>query len=120
MQYGERNIFLILPKSNSNFSIGTVNFSSCTKWASKLKVGFYERNCSKFIRTSTFICQQSSFLFQHGKKNYEHIYHSPLHVSGIAENILKTIIRFAHYHLLLASNSTFMTDSQYLGAIQIW
>ena len=30
------------------------------------------------------------------------------------------MIRFARYRLLLASNSTFITDSQYLGTIQIW
>ena len=34
-------------------------------------------------------------------------------------NILITVIRFARYHLLLASNRTFMTDSIYLGTIQI-
>ena len=48
----------------------------------------------------------------------EDIYHSPPHVSVITGNILITIIRFARYHLL-ASNSTFMTDSMYLGIIQI-
>ena len=45
--------------------------------------------------------------------------HSPLQVSVITGNILITIIRFACYHLFLASNSTFMTDSLYLGTIQI-
>ena len=33
---------------------------------------------------------------------------------------LITIIRIARYHLQLASSSTFMTDSQYLGTIYIW
>ena len=32
----------------------------------------------------------------------------------------KTIIRFTCYHLLLSSNSTFMTKSLNLGTIQIW
>ena len=61
--------FLILPKSNSNFNIGTVNLSSCTKSVIKLKVCFYERYSSLFIRTSAFICLHSSFLFQYGKKS---------------------------------------------------
>ena len=34
-------------------------------------------------------------------------------------NILITLKRFSHYRLLLASSSTFMTDSTYLGTIQI-
>ena len=88
----------------------------CNEVVSKLKVCY----CSKFILTSAFICLQFSFLSQHGKNSYEDIYHSPPHVSVIAGNILITIIRFASYHLLLlASNSTFMTDSMYLGIIQI-
>ena len=37
----------------------------------------------------------------------------------LATPLLTTIIRFARYHLLLASNSTFMTDYIYLGTIQI-
>ena len=51
-------------------------------------------------------------------KSYEDIYHSPPHVSVITRNILTKIIRFARYHLL-ASNSTLMADSMYLGTIQI-
>ena len=47
------------------------------------------------------------------------MYHSPPHVSFITENILITKIRFACYHLLLTSNNTFMTDSMYLGTIQM-
>ena len=53
------------------------------------------------------------------EKSYEDIYLSPPHVSVTTGNILITIIRFAHYHVLLASNSTFMTDSMSLGTIQI-
>ena len=53
------------------------------------------------------------------KKSYEDVYHSPPHVSVITANILIAIIRFARYHLLPASNSTFMNDSMYLGTIQI-
>ena len=55
------------------------------------------------------------------EKSFEDIYPSP-HISVVTGNILITIItiiRLAHYHLLLASNSTFMTDSLYLGTIQI-
>ena len=66
----------------------------------------------------TFIHLKSSFLFEHEKKVI-FTYIILLHVSGIAENILKTI-SFARYHLPPASNSTFITDSQYLCKIQIW
>ena len=48
------------------------------------------------------------------------MYHSPPRVSIITKNILITVIRFACYYLLLAFNSTLMTDSWYLCAIQIW
>ena len=51
------------------------------------------------------------------ENRFEHRYRSPAHVFVIKRNIL--IIRFARY-FLLASNNTFMTDSQYLGTIQIW
>ena len=54
------------------------------------------------------------------EKSYEGIYHSPPHVSVITGNILIMMTRFAHYYLLLASNSTLMTDSQYFDTIQIW
>ena len=47
------------------------------------------------------------------------IYSSPC-MSPITGNILITVERFARYHLLLASNSTFKTDSQYLCTIQVW
>ena len=40
----------------------------------------------------------------------KHHYHSLPHVSVIRRNILITIKRFSHHHLLPASNSTFMTD----------
>ena len=53
-------------------------------------------------------------------KNYEDIYHSPPHVSFVTNSILMTMLRFARYHLLLTSSSTFMTDSLHLGTIQIW
>ena len=48
-----------------------------------------------------------------------YLYYSPLHVAVITRNILITIIRFARYYLLRVSSNTFMTDSQYLGTIQI-
>ena len=91
----------------NKFNIGTWmqlkrRFSSCTKWAN-----------SKFIFILAFICLQLTFLFQHWKKNNEHIYHS-LHVYATAGNILITI-----NHLLLASSSTFIADYLYLGPIRI-
>ena len=52
------------------------------------------------------------------KKSYKHIYHSPLHVCYYRKHP-NNELRFGRYHLL-ASNSTFMTDSQYLGTIQTW
>ena len=58
-----------------------------------------------------------AFYFNMGKKLWRHNYSLP-HVSVIAGNILITIVRFACYHLLLASNSTFMTDYMYLGTIK--
>ena len=100
----------------NNSNICAVNavqkkFVFCTKLVNKLKVHFWLKHyCSRFILTSAFICQQSSFLFQDN---------STPHVSVITGNILITMIRFSRYHLLLASNSTFMTDSMYLGTIQI-
>ena len=47
---------------------------------------------------------------------------SPLHISVFTGNMLITIITitFAHYYLLLASNSIFMADSLYLSTFQIW
>ena len=65
--------------------------SNCAKWANKLKVRFYWHYCSKFILTSAFICLQSNFLFQHGKKSMK-TYHSPPRVSIITGKILITII----------------------------
>ena len=54
------------------------------------------------------------------EKGYEYTYRFPPHVSAITGSILITIIRFTHYDLLFASNTTLMIDSQYLGRIQIW
>ena len=51
------------------------------------------------------------------EKSYEDICHFPLHVSVITGNILITIAIFDSYHHLVASNSTFMTNSMYLGTI---
>ena len=61
------------------------------------------------------------------EKSYEDIYNSSPHyfrhysviISVITGNILIKIIRFACDHIVLASNSTFITDSMYLGTIQI-
>ena len=52
-------------------------------------------------------------------KSYNEIYCFLPNVSFITGIILITIIRFARYHLLLASNSTSMTGSMYLSTIQI-
>ena len=57
----------------------------------------------------------SAFYFSMGKKLWRYIYNSPPHVSVITGNILITRIKFARYHLLLATNSTFLADSMYLG-----
>ena len=43
-----------------------------------------------------------------------------LHMFLLLQNTSDNIIAFARNHLLLTSNSTFSTDFQYLGAIQIW
>ena len=43
------------------------NLFNCTKWASRLKVGFYQRYWSKLFLTSAFICQQLGSIFQRGK-----------------------------------------------------
>ena len=114
--------FLILPKYNitqiQNSNIGIVNaVRKKFIYLHKLKAHFQlKRYCSEFILTLAFIWLQSSFLFQHGKKNYEDVHHSPPHASVITGNILITIIN----HLFLASNSTFITDSKYLRTIQIF
>ena len=68
---------------------------------------------STFINTITvsLLLLQLSFICNIGKNLWRHIYHSPPNISVITENIVITTIRFACYHSLLASNSTFMTDS---------
>ena len=90
-----------------------IYLSICTKCTSKSKVHLV----SLFLLQFSF-AYNSSF-FSTWEKSCEDIYHSPPHVSAITGNILITIIRFALYHLPLASNSTFMTDSMYLGTFQI-
>ena len=107
----------------NNSEMGAVNAIQkkfvYTKWARKLKAHFYlKRYCSKFIFTQGFICLQSSFYFN-WEKSLDDIYHSPPNVYVITGNILITLKRFAPYHLLLVSNSTFMTDAMYLRTIQI-
>ena len=94
------------------------NLSNSTKWASKLKVYFkLKLCCSNFVLQLSF-AYNPAFYFNNGK-NYEGIYDSSPHVSLIARNILIVIVRFACYQHHHASNSTFMTDSMYLGTIQI-
>ena len=70
---------------------------------------------SLFFLELSFGCNPA-FYFSMGK-SYKDI--SPPHVSVIAGNILITIIRFSHSHLLLASNSIFMIDFLNLGTNQI-
>ena len=53
------------------------------------------------------------------EKSDEDTCNSISHVSVIPRNILTTIIRVARYWLLLASDSTLMTDPMYLDTIQI-
>ena len=55
-------------------------------------------------------------------KRFKDIYRSPPHISVVTGNIvirIITIIRFAHYRLLLTSSSTFINDPMYLDTIQI-
>ena len=54
------------------------------------------------------------------EKSYRDIYHFLPYVSVITGNILIMIIRFVRNYVLLASNSTFMTDSMYVGTTQIY
>ena len=73
------------------------------------------------IAVSLFLLQFSLFISTWEERTiWEDIYHSAPHVSVITGNILITTTRFDRYHLLLASNSTFMTDSMYLDIIQIY
>ena len=70
------------------------------------------------IAVSLFLLQFLLALFQYVKKAmkiYIYIYNSPPHVSVVTGNILITRIKFTRYHLLLATNSTFLVDSMYLG-----
>ena len=62
--------------------------------------------CFSFYKHSLLILQCSTW-----EKSYEHIYHSPPHVSVMFGNILITIIRFAR-NRLFTSNSTLVTDPQ--------
>ena len=93
------------------------NLSCCSKWASKLEVCFINATAvSLFLLHLSFAwCLE---LYFNMKKSYKHIFHSPLHVCYYRKHP-NNELRFGRYHLL-ASNSTFMTDSQYLGTIQIW
>ena len=55
-----------------------------------------------------------------GKKLWKHISFSSTCFCCHRKHPNNDVIRFAHYHLLLTLNSTFQTDSQFLGIIQIW
>ena len=69
---------------------------------------------------SSFYLSTIQLFISTWQKSYEDIYHSLPHVSVITGNILITIIKFSRYHVHLAPSSTFMTDSMYLGKIQIF
>ena len=57
-----------------------------------------------------------SSLVNHGGR---HFYTTPPPPLTIKKDFYGPAIRFAGYYLLLAFNSTFMTDSMYLGTIQV-
>ena len=81
---GECNIyFLIQPKYNS-MQIQQLQhwYSTCNSkeiFVAALNGRALNVNATavNFFLLSAFICLPSSFLFQHRKKNYEYIYHSP-------------------------------------------
>ena len=90
------------------------NLSSCTKWANKLKVCFSYCYCSKFILTSTFICNPA-FHFNIGKKLLWHISFSSTCFCYCRKHPNNDLIRFVSYYLLLASYSILVTGCKYLG-----
>ena len=101
-----------------NSNISAVN--AIPKWGEQIKISLLIKTLfalNLFLLRFSF-AYYPAFYFNM-RKSYKDISHSPLHDSVITENILITIVRFARYHLLLASNNTFMTDSLYLGTIQI-
>ena len=87
--------------------------SGSTKWASKSKVCFYNAiTVSLFLLQLSFACNPA-FYFNMRKKLWRNISSSSRFYRKYS------IIRFSGLHRLLASSSNVMTDSQYLGAIQI-
>ena len=107
----------------NNSNIGTVNTVQ-KKFVYLRKIG---RQIKSSLSIKTLLWEVYSYFSFHlptiqlfisiWEKIHEGIYHSAPHVSIITVNILITIIRFVRYHLLLASNSTFMTDFLYLHQI---
>ena len=96
------------------------NLSSCTKWASILKVYFINPvSLSLFLLQLSFV-YNPIFFISTWDKSYEDIYQSSSNDFVITGNVLMKIINFLPYHLLLASNRTFKTDSKYQYTIQIW
>ena len=119
-------LFLILLKYNST-QIQQYWYSQCNS----KEIYLYARNgranlkftfnlnaiaVSVFLLQFSFTYNPASYLW---KRSLEDLYHSPLNVFFIKGNILITIIRFAFYHCFIASSSTIMTDSMYVGTIQI-
>ena len=93
----------------NNSNIGTVN---------AVQKKFVYLHQSLFLLQFSF-ANKPAFYYKMGK-SYDDIYHSPPHVSVFTGNMLITIMRFAHYHLPLAYNSSVMIDSMYLVTIQIF
>ena len=101
------------------------NFNIVTVIAVQKNVCRTARNGQMFTFTNViavsllllpFTCN-SVFYFNIGKKLWRHISFSSA-CFFITRNILVMMIRFACYHLLLVSNSAFVTNSQYFGTIQ--
>ena len=111
----------------NNSNIGAVNAIQ-TKFVYLHKIG---EQIKSFLLIKTLLQLLSLFLlqisfaygaclyFNMGKKIWRYISFSSTCFCYYWK-ILITIIRFDRYYPFLASNSTFMTDSMYLGAIQIY
>ena len=109
-------------RKSNNFNIGTVNV---------IQREFVKYAFINAIAASLFLFQLSfvwnpDFYFNM-RKSYKHRYHSPPHASVITENIL-ICLKYENIgnkickllSSLLASNSTFISDTQSLGTIQSW
>ena len=68
---------------------------------------------SLFLFQLSFACNPTLY-FNIGKKLLWYISFSSISLCCYRQHANNYVIRFVHYHLLLASNSTFKTHSQYL------